>query len=339
MQHSAFISIIMVCYNYAHLLPHALDAIALQKFQDYELVFVDNGCTDNSVEVLNAFRKSHPNIRIKLVTVEKNIGLSYGENKGVDAATGKYLMFHDADDWMDYNTLECLAAAAKSNNADRVIASFRDVDEQGRVKQIQYLGKEPIGWLYGMQQANLFRTSIYKEKHISTGTLWVDAEKTFKFSAYCHRCAFVFEPCYNYLVHLDSTSRNKTLHERFYTDSDYSFEKFMRNCIPYLPSQDNNDRIMAEYQLARYYYSYIFQFSRDAPLNKKMEIYRILNQTMKKYLPFYLNSVSLALKDNNATRPYAWRIAKLASTLEKMHLMKFGLIIYHIFSKFYFFRI
>ena len=248
-------------------------------------------------------------------------------------------MFCDADDWMDEDTLQILADAAKVNDADRVIAAFRDVDDYGNIKQIQSLGKEPVGWLYGMQQANLFRASIYKGNNICTDSLWVDSEKTYKFNAFCQKYAYIHEPCYNYLVHLDSTSRNKELYKRIDSDPHYSFERFLNVCLPYLPSKDEQAFIFAEYQLARCYYSYLFQFTRDAPLKEKLRIYDQLRDIMKKELPDYLNSVNSALKYKKATRPYARRIAMIASSLERLHLMKLGLIGYHLASKVFFFQV
>lgn len=339
MQGNAFISIILVCYNYAHLLPKALNAIASQTFRDFELVFVDNGCTDNSALVFERFCSEHPEIKVKLVTIEKNIGLSNGDNRGAQAASGKYLLFHDADDWMDENTLQLLSDAAKAADADRVVAAFRDIDDAGEVKQIQYLGDEPIGWLYGMQQANLFRASIYKENQIQTDSLWVDAEKTFKFSSSCKNWAFVFQPCYNYLVHFDSTSRKKELYKKFYSDEHYSFEHFLKACLPSVPAKENPMYVFAVYQLSRYYYSYLFQFTRDAPLHVKLKMYDELNATMKRYLPDYLDNVNKALKNKKATRPYARKIALLASFLERTHFMKLGLVGYHLASKVFFFQV
>lgn len=339
MDNQVFISVIIVCYNYEHLLPRALKAISMQKFRDFELVFVDNGCTDHSLDVFYQFHKEHPEIPVRVVTIEKNIGLPYGDNKGAEAASGKYLMFCDADDWMDEDTLQILADAAKYNDADRVIAAFRDVDDDGVVKQTQNLGKEPVAWLYGMQQANLFRASIYKDKHIQTGTLWVDSEKTFKFTSYCSKYAYIHSPCYNYLVHLDSTSRNKDLYKRIDSDPHYSFEKFLMACMPYLPKKDEQGYIFAVYQLARYYYSYLFQFTRDAPLKAKLKIYDQLRHLMQNTLPDYLDSVHVALKYKNATRSYARKIAILASFLERLHLMKLGLVGYHFASKIFFFQV
>lgn len=334
------ISIILVCYNYGHLLPKALEMIKNQTDKDFELIFVDNGCTDNSVEIINEFIDNNPDIAVKIVTVSENQGIAHGENCGVKAATGKYLMFHDADDWMDYDTIETLHKAALSNNADRVVSAFRDVDEHGNIMQVQELGEEPNFWLYGMQQANLFKRSIYVENDIHTQCFWLDSEKTFIFNSFCTNVAYVKKACYNYLVHTDSSSRNKNLYEKLLNDEYYSFEKLISVCAKYIENvNDSHSVSLAKYQLTRCYYSYIFQFLRDAPLKNMLSMYKDLRKTIKKYIPDYLEATKIGLKDKKSVRNYSRKVTMLSYFLEKFNLMRLALIGYHIVSKFYYFKV
>ena len=338
MNNQVLISIIIVCYNYAHLLPRALEAIAKQKFRDFEIVFVDNGCTDNSLGVMQTFSKDHPNIPVTYVIIEKNIGLAYGDNKGVEAAKGKYLMFHDADDWMDDNALQMLADTAISANADRVIPAFRDVDMKGNTLQVQELGEIPNHWLYGLVQGNLFRSDLYKSLGIYTETLSPDIEKTFWFSSACERAAYVFTPCYNMLVHGDSTSRENSIYKRLLTDDSISTIHLISLCMKRMPDKENKDYQIAVYELTRVYYGHIFRFLRYAPLYDTIKIYDSLHRQMKGLLPDYMACTREALKNKKATRPYGRRVALLAYTLEKNHLMHCGLALYHYISKIIYLR-
>lgn len=336
-----FISIIMICYNYGHLLSRPLEMIAKQTFRDFELVFVDNGCTDNSVEIIKAFAKEHEDIYVKIITVEENIGLPHGDNIGANQARGEYYLFHDADDWMDENTLEILANAAKSNNADRVISSFRDVDENGKVIQLQEIVKEnPIYWLYGMQQANLFKGDIYRKENfkVNENSFWVDADKTIRFSHYVKNVAYVYEPCYNYLVHTDSFSRNKDIYKLIWTEK-YSFENLLKSCYEVYELENDENKVWIEYMMINEYFSYMFQFLRDAPIKEKWKNYTKLHQVMKSVFPNYLKNPKLSLKWKGGKRMYARRIAWMATTLEKLQLMKVGLLGYHILSKFKYFQV
>lgn len=329
---SPFISIVIICYNYGHLLPRALGVIARQTFRDFELVFVDNGSKDDSVEVLEQWRAEHPDIPVTLVTVKQNQGPAHGDNVGAAAAKGKYLLFHDADDWMDDNTLEVLAKAAKENDADRVISSFRDVNDDDKVVKTRSVGEKPVMWLHTMQQANLFRTEIYHKNDIQLECYWLDAEKTMRFSQHVKRVAFVHEPCYNYLVHTDSFSR-KNLYKRINNPNeslDLLLGKFRR---VYDALEDGEARDWQEYQTIRTYFTYLLRYLQDAPLKLKWQEYDRLHAIMKKYYPRYLKNAKLSLfrkeGDSFASRAVFWGL----TLLERLHLMKLGLVFYHLITR------
>ena len=64
-----FITVMVLCYNYGHLLSRALEAIAVQQFRDFELLFIDNGSIDNSKEVFQAFCSAHPEVNARYMLV------------------------------------------------------------------------------------------------------------------------------------------------------------------------------------------------------------------------------------------------------------------------------
>ena len=86
-----FITVTVLCYNYGHLLPRALEAIAAQTFRDFDLVVINNGSTDNTQQVFDDFAAAHPDLDARCVKIEKNIGLPHGRNAGFDAADGEYV--------------------------------------------------------------------------------------------------------------------------------------------------------------------------------------------------------------------------------------------------------
>ena len=141
-------------------------------------------------------------------------------------------------------------------------------------------------------------------------------------------------------MHTDSTSRNKDLYKKILDDQHYSFSKFLNSCLPTLEHAKKNKQAMfATYQLTRYYYSYIYQFLRDAPIRKKYCIYNQLHKLMKTRVPEYMQQTKRALKYKKVTRPYARKIALLSYRLERFHLMKVALLGYHLASKIYYFKV
>ena len=129
-----FISIITVCYNNDKTVQRTMDAIAAQSFRDFEYIFVANGCLDKSRELAYVFRDAHPEINMRVVDIEVNTGLTKGRNTGLDAAIGEYVLFNDADDWMDPDCLELLAAKAKEGRYDSIHAGCRCIGENDAVR-------------------------------------------------------------------------------------------------------------------------------------------------------------------------------------------------------------
>ncbi len=92
------VSVIMPNFNHAEYLPHALRGILAQSYQPLEFIIIDDGSTDNSVEVIERFAKEHAVIRLFLN--DKNRGVVYTLNRGIDLAKGDYLLMAAADDYV-----------------------------------------------------------------------------------------------------------------------------------------------------------------------------------------------------------------------------------------------
>lgn len=91
------VSVIVPVYNVAPYLPRCVDSILTQDYHDFELILVDDGATDGSGAICDAYGQKDRRIR---VLHQQNGGLSAARNTGIDAATGTYLTFIDADDYV-----------------------------------------------------------------------------------------------------------------------------------------------------------------------------------------------------------------------------------------------
>jgi glycosyltransferase involved in cell wall biosynthesis len=92
-----FFSVIIPTYNRADLIQKTLKSVFEQSYRNFEIIVVDNGSTDNTIEVLNAVEKLH---EIRIVRNEVNQERSVSRNLGMKAARGEYLTFLDSDDLM-----------------------------------------------------------------------------------------------------------------------------------------------------------------------------------------------------------------------------------------------
>ena len=114
------VSIIVPVFNTEKYLPKCLDSLLNQTLKDIEVICVNDGSTDNSLEILNEYLKKDD--RIKIFSQE-NKKQGAARNLGQSNATGEYLGFVDSDDWVDLDYFEKLYNAAKENDSDIALAT------------------------------------------------------------------------------------------------------------------------------------------------------------------------------------------------------------------------
>lgn len=105
---SPLISIIVPVYNAGQWIGHCIESILQQTFRDFELILINDGSSDNSLTVCKDYSLSDD--RIKIYT-QRNLGVSATRNSGIEKASGQWISFIDADDWVDESYLETLLPA------------------------------------------------------------------------------------------------------------------------------------------------------------------------------------------------------------------------------------
>ena len=121
------ISVIVPVYNTSKYLEDCLNSLVNQTFKDMEIICVNDGSTDNSLEILNKYHS------VKIITQE-NQGLSVARNTGIDAASGEYIGFVDSDDWVDLDFFEKLYNSITSTDSDIAAATIFRGEDKYRVK-------------------------------------------------------------------------------------------------------------------------------------------------------------------------------------------------------------
>ena len=128
------ITIIVPVYNSEPYLPTCLNSIINQSYRDIEIICIDDGSTDNSLKILQQYAK-HDN-RIKIMH-NKNKGVSFARNMGLDVAKGEYVLFVDSDDWVETLTCELAIRNIKKQDVDIVMWSYiREREGESKKKTI-----------------------------------------------------------------------------------------------------------------------------------------------------------------------------------------------------------
>ena len=120
------ISVIVPVYNAQKYLVETIESIIRQTYKNIEVIFINDGSTDNSLQILEEYKKKYSNISI---INQSNAGQSAARNTGINAATGDYIAFVDADDLLVNNYLEKMQIQAFKSDADFVICGYEKFND------------------------------------------------------------------------------------------------------------------------------------------------------------------------------------------------------------------
>lgn len=138
----SLISIIVPVYNTENYLEKCLYSLVNQTYKNIEIIIVDDGSPDNSMNIIQKFVLADN--RVKVIS-QKNQGLSGARNTGMNNANGDYIMFIDSDDWIEIDTCEKAINASEKYNADVVFWSY--IKEFSNLQKDNYLfDKTEIIW-------------------------------------------------------------------------------------------------------------------------------------------------------------------------------------------------
>lgn len=129
MMQDKIVSIILPVFNAERFLPQCLDSILGQSYLQWELIAVNDGSKDRSLEILKSYEKRDDRIHI---ISKKNEGVSIARNVALSQVHGEYIYFVDSDDIVMQDALSILIRTLESNNATFVKSDFLPINEHGK---------------------------------------------------------------------------------------------------------------------------------------------------------------------------------------------------------------
>src|SRR5574337_1544658 len=164
MVNSPKITVLIPVYNREQYVAAAIESVLAQSFTDFELLLIDDGSTDGSVEIMRSYTNDP---RVRLVCNEHNLGIPKTRNRGIDLARGEYVAMLDSDDLAYPSRLEKQVAFLDRHNDFAVVGAWTtDIDEKGRsLRKVNIL---PV--LPGELQSRLLFRSCHCQSSIMART-------------------------------------------------------------------------------------------------------------------------------------------------------------------------
>ena len=122
---TGLVSVIVPVYNCERYLRRCIESIINQSYKNIEIILIDDGSTDNSGEICNAYALSDNRIR---VIHTENSGPSAARNIGIKNSKGEFIFFVDADDFIKNNAINLLVEHYHRTKADIIIGDFNKIN-------------------------------------------------------------------------------------------------------------------------------------------------------------------------------------------------------------------
>ena len=277
------VSIIIPVYNAEKALRKCIDSVLNQEYKDFELLLMDDGSKDSSPSIIDEYAEKDARVR---AVHKKNSGVSDTRNMAIDMATGAYLQFLDADDWITPDATKLFVRAIEVADADMVIADFYrvvgehlsqkgDIDTDrilSRKDYADYMLSNPADYYYGV-----IWNKFYKKELLDRYKLRMDAELSYcedfifnmEYLLHAERIAVVKSPIYYYVKtegSLVSQNMNLTKIVNMKTNVMQYYDRFYRNVF------DEEEYDLRRAQIA----GFLIDFAKDdfvipgTPISKKL---------------------------------------------------------------------
>lgn len=282
------VSVIISVYNNEFYLRECLDSIINQTLKEIEIIIVNDGSTDNSLEVIEEY--AHRDKRIVIINKE-NEGISKTRNRGLDICKGEYIQFIDSDDYIDNNMIENMYNVATNNELDIVMCGYKRITDN---KQYNNLPEIKIDNIIDKKGILGYLTNSYENK-----LLW-----------------FVWRNMYkNELLKLNNIRFKEDL--RFGEDSIFNLECFLEaQRIMAVDKCFYNYRYTPDSLTSRKYKSYLFnnlntQYKEKISIYKKYSLESLMKEDVDKNFIKHLLPICIGNEINNTNNSLTYNIKKM----------------------------
>lgn len=238
------ISVLMPIYNSSKYLQRSLDSVTKQTLKNIEVICINDGSTDDSLDIIHKYSKEDSRITI----IDKpNSGYGDSMNRGLKIARGEYIAILEPDDWYELNMLDTLYKLAIKNNLDIAKSDFYQYNSRVRQDKQYHLFKpsqcnrilsnNSDSFIYFLQPS--IWSAIYKRSFLNKndigflntpGASYQDTSFNFKVFAIAKRIMFIDKPLLHYCIDNNQSSINNIAKKLPYIDKEYDeIDGFIKN--------------------------------------------------------------------------------------------------------------
>ena len=217
------ISIVIPVFNGSRYIDECLDSVIHQTYDNLEIIIVDDGSTDNSLEILRKWEMNDSRIRLYH---NSNHGVSYTRNYAIEKCTGEFVVCVDCDDLVAKDYVQYLFQLIKANNADMAVVgmnilgeSLKEVSEKLDVFINEEIQENLPDVIKGYIGGKIFKTNIIKNNKIKLDeTIYVAEDLLFNFdySQYCEKVIVSNKSMYFYRIQ-NTSAFNNLLNLKWFT--------------------------------------------------------------------------------------------------------------------------
>lgn len=264
------LSVIVPCYNVSKYVKSCVESIIANKLKDYEIIMVNDGSTDHTLDILKSLSKKYKEIKI---VDKENGGLSSARNAGIRVSEGEYLAFVDSDDTVDEEMFSKMLEKASGGDFDIVTCGVKMIYTDKTINvgpsfECDLINKEEIKrQMYDFYPAacnKIFKKSCFKKLGFKDGVAYEDVEFIYRLLPNIQSVGVVNGYYYNYFQREGSItySYNKNLYD-LVSNMDSVLEYYKDNHL----LEEYHEEI--EYTYVRYLYATFVR--RLAKMNDKKE--------------------------------------------------------------------
>lgn len=205
--HMPTISVVVPIYNMGKSLSTCIESILVQSFTDFEVLLIDDGSTDNSIEICNEYAQKDSRVR---VFQKKNGGVSSARNLGIEKANGEWITFVDSDDFIPVDALlnlskndceDLIIGGYKNHISDELISLQNETTIVKGVDLGEFLSLNINTSLFRTPWCKLFKKEIIIRENLKFDSSLIFGEDTVFVTSYLLFCSSIRscnKYCYNY---------------------------------------------------------------------------------------------------------------------------------------------